>query len=349
MHSINLPRTCLGFTNILFFVLGTIGFVICLWCAVNTDFFRDVNYTVTKSSVVDTIAKFINMKLWVTPVTMILIPITVLAMMTSCCGVLGAGCKIKCAIKSYIFLSTGLSAIAFWLFFITGIYNIYTNNDRTRNSMQVSLHEYYGKENDLITFVWNYIMINHECCGVVTYRDFYGSPWHKAHPGKLYPVQCCVLSNVTTLKPLSKDCTVSLGPDTLWHKSGCFLALQSAIIRNKGKIIFYIVLIGIMYFIVTLFAYCLIRGEPLLGSMAGKFTDFLPPKGRADAAKSNNNNIVVTPSNMSLGNVMYNTTEHHPKRVVKVVSAANPFQSYSFTPNAYGQETMRPYPQSYRY
>lgn len=327
MHTVSLPRTCLGFTNILFFMFGLIGFVICVWCAFNTEFFRDVNYTVTKSSLVDVVAKFVNLKLWVTPLTSILIPIALLAMMTSCCGVLGAGCKVKCAIKTYVFLVTILSLVAFWIFFISGVYNIYTKNDSMRKSMQVSIRNYYGKDNDLITYMWDYIMVKHECCGVVSYRDFSNSHWQKLNPYKIYPVQCCKLANVTGLVPVSKNCSISLEPDILSNKDiGCFIELRKSILLNKGKIIFYIVLIAFLYSTLTLFAYCIMRGEPLLGAMAGKFTELLPSKAREDANK-------IVPTHPSMSNMVY--VEEQPKKVVKVVSAVNPFQSYTITPSAY--------------
>ncbi|XP_026743347.1 tetraspanin-1-like [Trichoplusia ni] len=338
MHTIGLPRTCLGFTNILFFMFGFVGLIICVWCALNTEFFRDVNYTITKSSLVDVVAKFVNLNLWLTPLTTILIPIALLSMMTSCCGVLGAGCKVKCAVKTYIFLVSMLSLIAFWIFFISGVYNIYTKNESTKRSLQISIRQYYGKENDFITYIWDYIMVKHECCGAVNYKDFAKSPWLKTNPNKIYPVQCCKLANVSALIPVSKDCGTNLDPEILSNKDvGCFGALRIAIVNNKGKIIFYIILIAFLYSTLTLFAYCIIRGEPLLGAMAGRFTELLPSKARDDGNK-------VIPSNVSLGNMVY--VEEQPKKVVKVVSSANPFQSYKYTPSAYNnsedyRHTMR--------
>ncbi|KAF9424947.1 hypothetical protein HW555_000248 [Spodoptera exigua] len=334
MHSVGLPRTCLGFTNILSFMCGLIAFVICVWCAVNTEFFKDVNSSVTSASAVDSIAKFVNLKLWVTPLTSLLIPLAALAMMTSCCGVLGAGCKVKCAIKSYIFLVTTMSVISFWIFFISGIYNIYTKNDSTRKYMQSTIQKYYGKENDFITFMWDYVMIKHECCGAVDYRDFSISNWQTVNPTKVYPIQCCKLANVTSLEPVSTNCSESLDPDMLSHSDvGCFDALHSAIVRNKGKIIFYIILLGLFYMIVILFAYCILRGEPLLGAMAGRFTELLPSKAREDSQK----NIPLNPTKSKMVYV-----EEQPQRMVKVVSAVNPFQSYSFAPSAYSR------PEDYR-
>ncbi|XP_064073748.1 tetraspanin-1-like [Vanessa tameamea] len=331
MHTIGLPRTCLGFTNILFFLFGVVTCAVCVWCVINTDFFREVNYTVTKSSLVSTIANFVNLKLWFTPMTSILIPIAILTVLTSCCGILGAGCKMKCAIKSYIFLVTVLSSTAFWLFFISCMYNIYTNNEKTRVFMQSTIRTNYGKENDLITQTWNYIMINYECCGAVDYTDFIDSKWHQANLDLLYPVQCCKLINKASLVPMSPECPTAHSPDVQTNKNrSCFKALRDSIAANKGKIFFYIILLALSYTILVLFAYCIIRGEPLIGAVAGNLSAFLPKRPeKLDPG--------IT-SNSSLDNMLF--VADPPKKVVRVVSAVNPLQTYKFTPDAYARDAM---------
>lgn len=323
MHTIGLPRTCLGFTNILFFLFGLITCAVCVWCVVNTDFFREVNYTVTKSSLVSTIANFVNLKLWFTPMTTLLIPIALLTSLTSCCGILGAGCKLKCALKSYVFLVTVISSTAFWMFFITGIYNIYTNNVKTQNFMRSTIISNYGKENDLITEIWNHIMVNYECCGTFDYRDFVESKWHIENKDKLYPIQCCKLANKITLEPLSRDCPLSHDPLVPTNKNrGCFNTLRKSISDNKGRIIFYIILLCLSYTILVYFSYCIIRGEPLIRGMAGNFASLLPKRQEHEK---------VVPSNSSLDNMLF--VEEPPKKIMRVVSAVNPLQSYKFTPS----------------
>ncbi|XP_045777167.1 tetraspanin-9-like [Maniola jurtina] len=336
MHTVSLPRTCLGFTNMLFLIFGVVGCVICVWCAVNTDFFREVNYTVTKSSLVSAVANFVNLKLWFTPMTTILIPLAALTILTSCCGILGAGCKVKCAIKSYIFFVTVLSSTAFWLFFMSGIYNIYTNNENTLKYMRATIKSNYGKENDLITHVWDYIMVNYECCGAVGSQDFVNTNWHKANLDKLYPVQCCKL-NKTSLVPLSKNCTKTHEPQAQANTNSCFNALRISIKENKGMIMFYIILIGLLYTIIMLFAYCIIKGEPLIKAITRNLSDLLP--------KCQEYTNKEVPSNSSLDNMMF--VEEPPRKVVKVVSAINPFQTFQFTPSVHhaGSKT---YPHSIR-
>ncbi|XP_053614875.1 tetraspanin-1-like [Plodia interpunctella] len=323
MHTVALPRTCLGFTNFLFFLFGMIGFFICLWCSLNPNLFKDVNYTVTKSSIVDSIADFLSLKLWYTPMTSILIPIAFVTMLTSCCGILGAGCRMKCAIKSYVFLATVLSSIAFWIFFITGIYNIYSDNQKTRLYLERSLIFDYGKESDMITFLWNYTMQNYECCGVNGYRDFNNSQWHRHNPVKLYPIQCCKLLNRDNLTPVSQNCTLVDDASIESYKNvGCFLALRRAIIENKVLLIFYIVFLGTLYSALTFFAYCIIRGEPLIKAISGGFT-FLPARNVPET---------IVERKHSYDTMSY--MEEPPKKVVKVVSSANPFQTYKYAPSA---------------
>ncbi|XP_032519441.1 tetraspanin-1-like [Danaus plexippus] len=338
MHTIGLPRTCLGFTNILFFLFGVVTFAVCVWCVINTDFFREVNYTVTKSSLVSVVANFVNLKLWFTPLTSILIPIALLTIFTSCCGIFGAGCKMKCAIKSYIFLVSAISLTVFWLIFVSFVYNVYTNNERTRSFMRSTIVSNYGKENDLITNTWNYIMVTYECCGVVDYRDFLDSKWQKTNLDKLYPIQCCKLLNKTSLEPIYKDCATNHDRDEDTNKNvGCFKVLRIAISTNKGKIVFYIILFVVAYSVLILFAYCIIRGEPLLAAVTGNLASILPNR-KEDNAKR-------VPSNSSLDNMLF--VEEPPKKVVKVVSTMNPFQTYKFSPNSYNTMESN-YPKSIR-
>ncbi|CAH2216561.1 jg188 [Pararge aegeria aegeria] len=167
-------------------------------------------------------------------------------------------------------------------------------------------------------------MVNYECCGVIDYKDFKDTNWHKANLDKLYPIQCCML-NKTSLMPISKDCTKTLEPQAQANLNiSCFNALRVTVIENKGKLIFYIILFGISYSILVLFSYCIIRGEPLIKALTGNLSDILP--------KQEYSNKEV-PSNSSLDNMMF--AEEPPKRIVRVVSAINPLQSYQFTPNVY--------------
>lgn len=339
MHTVGLPRTCLGLTNFVFFMIGLICCLICVWCAVNTEFFKDVNYTITKSNHVSNIADFVNLKLWLTPMTAIIAPIALIAMMTSCCGILGAGCRIKCAMKTYIFLVTVASGAAFWIFFISGVYNIYTYNEKTTIYLRTSLKTYYGKQNDLITYLWNYVMTDYECCGAIDWRDFDDSYWKTLNPDSFYPIQCCVLANKTGLYPVSTNCTRRFDAGNQSNRDvGCVFALRDAIINNKGKLITYVILLAMAYLILIFFASCIMSGEPLLGQMGLNSISLLPTKPQPISTVDTTNfnpkyNPSFNPSAPSRSESVMLTQP--PKKVVRVVSPSNPFQTYQFTPNAY--------------
>lgn len=322
MHSINLPRTCLGCTNALFFFLGMTGGLVCIWCAVNTEFFKDVNYTITRSSIVAAIANFVNLKLWLTPLTTFLIPLAVLTILTSCCGIFGAGCQIKCALKSYMILVSVLLCTFTWMFFISGVYKIYSNSNDMRKFMVLSIKRDYGKQEDLVTFVWNYVMVEYECCGAVSADDFVLSEWQLANQHKLYPDECCKLYNKTTVVPISANCTKTFRPEAEYHTMTCFTALRNTILQNKTKLICYFVIAVCFYVILVFFTYVIVRGEPLLGPMAGRMN--LMPFGTPRQPPAQ-----ASPSGSSLQNMLF--VDEAPKRVVKVVSAVNPAQRYTFS------------------
>lgn len=324
MHTVGLPRTCLGCTNVLFLILGSAALVICVWCAVNTDFFRDVNYNITRANAVYDIAHFVNLKLWLTPLKSIFIPIAVIAVMTSCCGILGAGCQVKCAAKSYIFLVTLLCIVFGWFFYVSIIYNIYTDSPKINSIMSDSLTNNYGKEDDMFTIMWNFIMVYFECCGVHDYKEFSYSYWQKQNLDKFYPVQCCILSNVSTLTPMFVNCTLTMQKvESFIHTEGCLHAVRKAVISNKTKLIMYFLLLTSAFGLIILFAYCIIRGQPLLGSMALNAPIMPFRKIKIEAPKAE-----PQQSETSLENMIF--ADEAPKRIVKVVSAANPFQTFQY-------------------
>ncbi|XP_068620504.1 tetraspanin-1-like [Battus philenor] len=333
MHTTSLPRTCLSFMNITFFSIAMISCIVCVWCIVNTDMFREVNYTVTKSHLVPAVADIVNLKLWVTPLTSIIIIISGFTMFTSCCGIMGAGCKLKCAIQTYVFLVTIVSVVAFWLFFVSGIYNIYTNNPSTRRYLQSTVRNYYGKEKDLISAMWDYVMVNYECCGANNYEDFKDSEWQKKNPGLIIPVQCCVLKNRTIIEPLDPECTKINSNDLGNYKThGCFEALRESIKTNKRTFMFYALVLSLSFFVIISFSFCLIRGEPLVDSNNWMPIKMTPPKSQSQLPVTKE--VKVALPRRSIGdNAMF--TEEPPKKIVKVISALNPGQTYKFDPNMY--------------
>lgn len=337
MHTVGLPRTCLGCTNVLFFILASASFVICVWCAVNTDFFRAVNYNITKANVVYDIASFVNLKIWFTPLKSIFIPIAVIAMMTSCCGIMGAGCQWKCAAKSYIILVTLLSFTFGWFFYVSIIYNIYSNSPKIAHIMLDSLRNNYGMKDDMFTHIWNFVMVNFECCGVYDFKDFSYTQWQRDNSEKFYPIECCILSNRTGMIPVFMNCTLTAHKiEPYIHTEGCLQAVRKAVIANKAKLIMYFILLTIAFALIILFAYCIIRGQPLLGSMAVN-APLLPfRKIKIEPPKP----LHPQQSETSLENMIF--ADEAPKRIVKVVSASNPFQTFQYRPMEYSD---RPVPQ----
>lgn len=334
MHTVGLPRTCLGCTNVLFLILGSAGLVICVWCVVNTEFFRDVNYNITKAYVVHDIASFVNLKVWLTPLKSIFIPIAVIAIMTSCCGILSAGCQVKCAAKSYIFLVTLLCIVFGWFFYVSIIYNIYTDNPKINYIMADSLKNNYGKEDDMFTHIWNFLMVNFQCCGVHDFKDFSQSNWHKENLNKFYPIQCCRLSNANDLTPVFVNCTLTVqNVESFIHTEGCLQAVRKAVLANKTKLILYFLLLSSAFGVIVLFAYCIVRGQPLLGSMAINAPILPFRKIKIEEPKAQ-----PQQSETSLENMIF--ADEAPKRIVKVVSAANPFQTYQYHTVDYGDRSV---------
>lgn len=325
MHTVGCPRTCLGFTNLFFFILGLVGCAICVWCSVNTEFFTSVNYTITKSSMVPTIADFVNLRLWNVPLTSVLIPIGCIAMLTSCCGVISAGCQMKCALKAYALLLTLLTGVAFWIIFVTFFYNVYTKNESTRLYLKRNLRDLYGQEDDLMTFLLNYVMVHYGCCGVDGPSDFVGSRWHVSHQNQSFPLQCCQLANNTTFDPIYVDCPTGYWSSSYAYKLGCFDTLHGVVRENKGKLAFYAALVATVYSLILLMIYVIFNGVPLIETLNLK-PKMLRWRGASDPAVE----LPSAPpeSVAALNNMLF--VEEPSQKVVRVVSAVHPGQMFKF-------------------
>lgn len=339
----NLPRTCLSFTNLSFFCVAFLCFLACVWCIFNAQMFREVNYSLTKSHYVPALADMVSLRLWSAPLTTVLILAAALTMLTSCCGIVGAGCKVKCAIRSYVFLVTVIACVAFWLFFVTGVYGIYSGNPSTRAYLSSTIRTHYGDDGDLVSFLWDHLMLHYECCGASGFSDFSESKWREKHPGDLFPVHCCTLMNKTTLTPFDPECTKTAIEGAGNHmNSGCFDVLRAEIRRNKRSFIFYATIVSLSYFLLVSFSYCLIRGEPLLNAdswMPIKMQPNPPPVQpqpprllqRQMTLPPAKEVKVTMPGRTFPENAVF--AEEPPRKVVRVVSAINPGLSYKWAPS----------------
>ncbi|CAH2042575.1 unnamed protein product, partial [Iphiclides podalirius] len=339
MHTTSLPRTCLSFTNILFFC---VAFVCCLagvWCVLNADMFREVNYGLTKSRYVPALTSLAGLRLWSAPLTSVVIAVAALTMFTSCCGVIGAGCKVKCAVRTYVFLVTVASAAAFWLFFVTGVYGVYSGDPHTRAYLGSTIRTHYGDGGDLLSVLWDHLMLRYECCGASGHADFAQSKWRETHPDELFPVQCCTLVNKTTLTPLDPDCTKNAVEGAGNHISrGCYDALRAEIRSNRGSFILYASLASVSYFLLVSFSFCLIRGEPLLDSSNWVPVKPQPNQPQPPPAKALREIKVTVPRRPVADGAFFE--DEPPMKIVRVVSAINPGLSYKLEPSVYrGNET----------
>lgn len=69
------------------------------------------------------------------------------------------------------------------------------------------MKNYTANENDSVTFVWNHLMAQLQCCGVDNFRDFAEAEQWKSYTQKVVPEACCVLQQpVFEFKPVNTEC-----------------------------------------------------------------------------------------------------------------------------------------------
>ncbi|XP_037963654.2 tetraspanin-18 [Plutella xylostella] len=323
MHTICLPRSCLSICNLIICSGGLFVAVACVWCAFNTDLVKTVNYGVLKTPV-NVFADFINLKLGSFSITYLILPICLLASCTSCCGLLGSCCRLKCAIKSYMCLVTLLFAVTFHTFFLTVLYSIYYDDKEFQVSLQSSFKTHYGKQDDLGTYFWNHVMVAYECCGVVDYEDFIKTPWHRDNANASFPLQCCFLQNKSSLQPVYVECPYGEHSKIYSHRNGCFQVLHDHFVSKSVLIAFMVLLYLLIYFCIIIFSYTLVKGRPLIRRSSANRIARLKKEALERVASS----ISTT----SLQNMLFEDSEP-PQKMVRLMSSMQPNLRYEYPAN----------------
>lgn len=78
----------------------------------------------------------------------------------------------------------------------------------TKGLLKLTIQKNYTvNENDSVTYVWNHLMAQLQCCGVDGFRDFGEAEQWKGYTQKVVPEACCVLEDpVAKLKPVNTAC-----------------------------------------------------------------------------------------------------------------------------------------------
>ncbi|KAL4229102.1 Tetraspanin-11 [Mactra antiquata] len=182
--------------------------------------------------------------------------LTVLSFL-GCCG---ACCKVGFVLWLY--------AIVIIVFFIgeaIAIGLLYGKPEIITNELKASLVDYKGVASDEVYSVaWNIIMIQFQCCGVDSYRDFdISTSWNKspvASVNLVTPVACCK-TLPTEHDPKEFKCATTYDPSINNGESGCFQTVWDASMADTRMVVPILVACGIFQLAFIVFAIQVARSE----------------------------------------------------------------------------------------
>lgn len=97
-----------------------------------------------------------------------------------------------------------------------------------RNVMLKSLtNEYANGSSNAITWGWNRMMIDLECCGVIDFQDFKSTRyWRQQNPNKIVPDECCKYDDKSARKLMDPSCPVQPSNYNSNMNKGCYESLK---------------------------------------------------------------------------------------------------------------------------
>ncbi|XP_034243906.1 CD82 antigen-like [Thrips palmi] len=119
---------------------------------------------------------------------------------------------------------------------------------------------YTANENDSVTYVWNHLMAQLQCCGVDNFRDFAEAEQWKSYTQKVVPEACCVLQQpVFDLKPVNSECVYNPSEANSYLYKGCYKALGDWINKHMDVVIGVGIGLGVVQLSAIFLAFCLAK------------------------------------------------------------------------------------------
>ncbi|KAL4229066.1 hypothetical protein ACF0H5_012105 [Mactra antiquata] len=171
-----------------------------------------------------------------------------------CCG---ACCKISIILWIYAIL-----VAVFVLVEIIAIGVLYAKTDVVTDKLKSSMSEYKGLESsDVYTLTWNIVMIEFECCGVDSYKDFaeYATNWKKPGGTSLVtPITCC---KTLPSAPSSYGCAQAFDATKNNGEKGCFKTIWDKSFANTVIVVPVLVVCGLIQISFIVFAIIIAKSD----------------------------------------------------------------------------------------
>lgn len=243
--------------NFAFFILGSIVLGVGIWLAADKSSFIALLKMVENEH----IEQFTQPAV-IEQMAYVLIACGVLMFLLSFLGYCGAIRESPCMLTTY-----GILMIVIVIAQITvgGLAAGYKDRarDETKNFLQKTITRYYStaEHTDAVSLMWNHMMAEMKCCGVVDYTDFNKSDnWNQQKGDRVVPEACCHQEDrFGVIKPRDESCPRSPTDSNSNYHKGCYDALIDWIIRNRNIIIIVAVGIGLVELLLIFLSFCLCK------------------------------------------------------------------------------------------
>lgn len=125
--------------------------------------------------------------------------------------------------------------------------------------MSGTISRYYkgGEQRDVVTEMWDKIMVEFQCCGVNNYRDFETSEsWINNRGNRTIPQNCCILEDS---KPKFPECLENPSDSNSHMNKGCYDSFLNWIISHRDIIIGVLLAVAAIELFAIFLSICLYR------------------------------------------------------------------------------------------
>ncbi|KAM7358758.1 tetraspanin 66E isoform 2-T5 [Cochliomyia hominivorax] len=137
-----------------------------------------------------------------------------------------------------------------------------TARNESKGFLQSTIAKYYttSEHTDAVTLMWNQMMSQFGCCGVVDYRDFEtSSGWMSGKGNRTIPEACCRLKDIRNLIPEDDNCVISPNDTNSFYLKGCYDVFTEWIISHREIIIAVLFGVGVVHLLAIFLAFCLCK------------------------------------------------------------------------------------------
>jgi len=229
-------KTLMFIFNFIIWLAGAAILIIGIVVAVNNPFKNYFTVTIN-----------FNQAYWIVVLVIIFATAAILVAIgfLGCCG----ACKENsCMLKMYAAILFILIALEIVGIVLIAVFHNQIQQDLESNMLNQTTASYFNEtSNDALSIAWNEMMVDLQCCGVMSYVDWSTSQYHAKYTNNPVPATCCRWNgDAITGSPVNlSNCYVEAkgytapanGTFVDLHPTGCYTTIENTLINNKTIVI----------------------------------------------------------------------------------------------------------------